>query len=237
MRYRRGRIIVVGLVTTHAGRAGQVVVVVDVAVGAGTWWHCVRARQRETCAGVVEGCVHPVGGVVTTIASLREIRRNVIRTRRSLIVLKVATHAGGAVEAVVVVHVTICASSRRYGVQAGQREACAVVIEGRVHPVRGVVAGIAGLREIRCHVVGTGGALEILQVAGYAGSACQIVITVDMAIGAGTRWHGMQAGKRKACGGVIERGIQPRACAMALLASLGEIRCDVIGIRGALEVL
>jgi len=162
VRYRGGRIVVVGLVARNARRARQTVVIVDVAVGAGSWWYRVRTGQRETSAVVVEGCVHPVRGVVTAIASLREIRRYVIRIGRTLIVLEVAAHAGRSVEAVVVVNVTICASSRRYRVQTGQREARVVVVEGCVHPVRGVVTLVAGLREVRCHVIRISRALIVL---------------------------------------------------------------------------
>ena len=54
--------------------------------------------------------------------------------------------------------------------QSGKREPGAVVVELRVRPVAGVMALLAGLREIRSRVVGIGGSLEILQVARYAGA-------------------------------------------------------------------
>jgi len=68
---------------------------------------------------VVKGSVHPVGGVVTGIAGLREIRTDVIRIRGALVVLQVAGHARGAVQAVIIVHVTIGAGAWRNGVQSG----------------------------------------------------------------------------------------------------------------------
>ena len=46
--YRTGRGREVFLVTGKAGGAGQVVVIVDVAVGALPWWHCVPAAQRKS---------------------------------------------------------------------------------------------------------------------------------------------------------------------------------------------
>jgi len=46
------------------------------------------------------------------------------------------------------------------------------------------VALLAGLRESGRHVVGIGGSLIILQVAGNAGRAGEVVIVVDVAIGA-----------------------------------------------------
>ena len=71
----------------HARRAAQVVIVVDVAIGTGTRRYSVQAGEREPRGCVVEGCVHPVGRVVTLIAGLREICRHVIRVRRALIIL------------------------------------------------------------------------------------------------------------------------------------------------------
>ena len=56
---------------------------------------------------------------MTGIAGLREIRTDVIRIRGALVVLQVAGHARGAVQAVIIVHVTIGAGAWRNGVQSG----------------------------------------------------------------------------------------------------------------------
>ena len=97
--------------------------------------------------------------------------------------------------------------------EPGQREAGAVVIERRIQPGRGAVALLAGLREIRRNVVRVGRALIVLQVARHAGRAVQVVVVVDVAIGALARRHGVQAGEREARVVVIERGVRPvRRC-------------------------
>ena len=81
--------VVVGLVTTHAGRGGEVVVVIDVTISTLPRRHGVRAGQREPGGVVVEGCIQPAGGVVALLAGLREVRRHVIRIRRALEILQV----------------------------------------------------------------------------------------------------------------------------------------------------
>ena len=81
----------------HARRRRQVVIVVDVAIGTLPRRNRVQAGQRESRAVVIEGRVHPVGGVVTLIAGLREVRRYVIGIRGSLIILQVASYASAAI--------------------------------------------------------------------------------------------------------------------------------------------
>ena len=106
---------------------------------------------------------------------------------------------------------TIGAGARRHRVQSGQREPSAVVVERRVHPVAGAVALLAGLWEVRSRVVGIRGSLEILQVARHAPGAVQSVVVVDVTIGAGTWWHGMQSGERKPSAVVVKLGVHPVA--------------------------
>ena len=47
------------------------------------------------------------------------------------------------------------------------------------------------------------------QVAAYAGRGGDVVVVVDVAICALSRWHHVQSGQRKAGGRVIEYSIQP----------------------------
>ena len=221
----------------HAGGAGQVVVVVDVAIGALTWRHRVRAHQWEAGRSVVECRIQPGAGAVALLTGLREIRRDVIRIGRALKVIQVAGYAGRARQVVVVVDVAIGALARRHRVQSGQRKSGAVVIEGCVQPGAGAVALLASLREIRRDVIRIRRALEILQVTGHARRTCQVVVVVDVAIGALARRHGVQSGQLKPGSAVIEDCVQPGAGAVALLTSLREIRGDVIRIRRALKIL
>jgi len=56
---RIGGALIVLQMTTYASSAGQVEVVVDVAIGAHTRWDSVSAGKRETGCAVVEVCVEP----------------------------------------------------------------------------------------------------------------------------------------------------------------------------------
>ena len=129
----------------------------------------------------------------------------------------------------------IAASARRDGVIAGQREARAAVVEGRIQPGRRAVAGIAGLREVCGDVIRVRGALEILQVAGHARRAVQRVVVVCVAVCALPRRHGVQPSQRKSRGGVIKFAIRPLHRVMTLLARCGKAsmwhrrRCAVVG--------
>ena len=131
---------------------------------------------------------------------------------------------------------TIGAGARWHGVQSGEREPGAVVVELRVGPVAGVMALLASLRKVRSRVVGIGGSLEILEVARHAPSTVQVVVVVDVTIGAGARWHGMQSGEREPGAVVVELRVRPVAGVMALLAGLREVRSRVVGIRCSLEI-
>jgi hypothetical protein len=118
--------------------------------------------------------------------------------------------------------VAIGAGARRHRVQTSEREAGAVVVECRVQPTAGGVTGFASLREPAGNVVGIRSPLEILEVARHASSAVQSVVAVDVAIGALSRRICVQAGQRKAGGGVIELAVGPLHDVMALLTRCGE---------------
>ena len=91
-----------------------------------------------------------------------------IRIRRALVVLQVAGNAIGTAQVVIVVGVAIDALAWRDGVSATQREPDRIVIELRVEPVVGRVAGFTGSRELGGRVVRVRGCQVVLRVAGIA---------------------------------------------------------------------
>jgi len=209
----------------HAGRAIQRIVIVDVAIGAESWRHRVQAGQRKPGRRVVEGAIGPQVGVVAVLTRGRESRRRVgHRGGRIVVVSQMARHAGRVRNRVIVVDVAIGASARRHHVASRQREAGAVVVKGRIEPGRSAMALVAGLREVRCHVIGIGRALEILQMAGDAGRAIQTVVIVDVAVGAKPRRHGVQAGQIEARARMVKLTVGPQIGVVALFAGQGESR-------------
>ena len=113
------------------------------------------------------------------------------------------------------------------------REIGGVMIPRSVGPVRGVVAGLAGCREISGRMIGIIGPIIIALVAGIAigwsagktgcmaGNACNC---------------GMFAGKRETRSIVIKCRRRPAVGCMATGAGMAEIPLDMIGISGLLEV-
>src|ERR1700676_2150076 len=96
------------------------------------------------------------------------------------------------------------AHPRRIGMRVGQREADRVVVKGRRLPGAGVVALLAGLREISTYVIRILGALIIRQMAAYACCGGQVVVVVDVAVEAHPRRVGVRVGERKAYGRMVE---------------------------------
>lgn len=105
--------------TGIARRAREVVVVVHVAVGTLPRRHRVRSGQDEAGARMVKRRVQPRGRVVALIAALREIRRDMVRIGRSLILLQVTAHTSCGSKVVSVGDVAIGALSRWDGVHPG----------------------------------------------------------------------------------------------------------------------
>ena len=170
----------------------------------------MRTGEGESGRGVIEFAIGPLHGVVASFAGSRERSGNVVHRRGGLVVIGLmAAHAGGAAQVVVVIDVAIRALPRRHDVRSRERKSGAVVIEGCVQPGARAVALIAGLREIRGHMVRIRRALIVSQVATDARGAGQVVIVVLVAIRALPGWHGVQSRQRKTGGGVIKFLVRP----------------------------
>lgn len=78
-------------VASAACAAGQLVVIVHMALGA--LEICMSVGEREPHRVVVEICGLPCAGAVAQLASLREVQRNVIRIGGFLVIREMATYA------------------------------------------------------------------------------------------------------------------------------------------------
>jgi len=149
-------------VATHASRVStcQTVIVVDVALYA--LHGGMSPRQREARSRVIKRGPGPSRTVMALRAVLRESRTHVIGIRGALEVFQMAANASsvGAGQVVVAVHVALRALHGR--VRSRQRKARGRVIESRTVPRSRGVALLASGRETGLHVIGIGGALEIL---------------------------------------------------------------------------
>lgn len=182
------------------------------------------AGQLEAGAGVVKRPVAPLDRIVAGLARRREICGSVVhRGDRVGVVVLMARNARRAGQAVVVVHVAIGTLPRRYRVRAGKGKSGAAVIECRIQPRSCFVALLAGLWEVRGDMVRICRTLIILEVATDARVCRQVVIVVDMTIGALSRRDSMHSRQRKVRVVVVKRGVRPRSDVVALLAGLGEI--------------
>ncbi len=89
MRHGRGGVVVVVLMAAHASRAGDVVVVVDVAIRALARWDRMGPGQRESGLRVIKSRRLPRARVVTHLAGLREPSGHVIWIIRPLKIFQV----------------------------------------------------------------------------------------------------------------------------------------------------
>jgi len=178
-------LVVIGLVAGNARRAGQVVIVVDVAIGASPRRNGMGTGQREAGLRVIELAVRPLNGVMAHLASGREAGV-VYRILRTLEIGLVARNARRNGDVVIVVDVAIGASPRRNGMGTGQREAGLRVVELAIRPLHGVMTLIArrwetGVRHRSLRV------LIIGLVARVASRVGDVVVVVDVAVGANPR--------------------------------------------------
>ena len=145
-------------------------------------------------------------------------------------------HARGRRHRVVIIDVAIGTLPWRDRVHSRKGKSSGVVVECRVCPGRGVMALLTGLREIRRNMVGIRRSLKVFQVATHACRRADRVVVVDVTVGALPGRHGMHSREREVSKVVVECRIHPCAGGVTLVASLREIRSDVIGIRRSLEI-
>lgn len=126
---------------------------------------------------------------------LREAARCVIGIVGSLIILQVAGVARRGQRRVLSARMTLLARGR--GVRAGQGELSSAVIEFRAQPLRGGMAELTSLRETGGDMIGTGGGLVVLQMAGNAIRTDVGVVAIGMTL---------KASDRAVCSGQRELG-------------------------------
>ena len=210
-------------VASNARRTGDVVVakfrVVTIRALPGR--HGVRSGQRKVHRGVIEGRRLPGGRGVAGLASLGEPARHVVRIGGALKIFQVAGNASSGGEIVVIVDVAVRAHPRRYGVGAGQRESRRVVIERRIQPAVGGMAGLAGGRKLAGHMARIAGPREIRRMAGIALGRHRLEPAGGRALVTGVAIHGRVCpGEREAIVMLLDLldGDLPSANRVALLA-------------------
>ena len=171
---------ILNLVTRIAVGRERCVVVVHVATGARYGRMCSHERERRVV--MVEGRGLPRRCAVADVALLGKSSSHVIRIRRALVILQVATHAGGIRQVVIPVDVTIAAL--QFQVPSRQRETALGMIKCGGLPGRGAVAHRAVGGKARRYVIRIRRGLVLLQVATHAGGAGEVVVPVDVAIAA-----------------------------------------------------
>ena len=122
---------------------------------------------------------------------------NVVRVVGSVVIRLMARVAIRRNRRVIVVHVAHGTSDGRVGVVPSQRKWRVVVIERCRIPGSRAVADIALLGKSRSGMVRVIRGLVILQVAGNAGAAGQVVVVVHVTHGAGHSRIGVEARQRK----------------------------------------
>jgi hypothetical protein len=133
---------------------------------------------------VVEARIQPVSSGVTSLASRRkELRLGRMSRICSVVVVGlVAADASCRERRVIPVDVTVRTLTRRNRVRSSKREWRVVMVKRRIRPHTRVVAQFTLLRESRSHVIRIRRSLVVLQMAGNASGAFELVVVVDVAV-------------------------------------------------------
>lgn len=174
----------------------------------------VSACQREWRAAVVERRALPLRRCMAEIALGRKSRCLMIRARSLVEIVEVA--AGAIHGKPDILAVAVARRASHAGVRPGQFELAHVVIELRVLPVRGGVAGVALGWNVSLRMRRIVGLLVIRQMAAGTIHRCPREFSVDMAAGACN--IDVRPGEWKLRGVVIKRCSQPICHRMATRA-------------------
>jgi len=135
--------------------------------------------QRETSAGMVEGCTSPIRGGVALLTNSRESSLHMVRTGRAVEIGLMAGHARSGIGQVIRPTraecrvVALCALQRSVG--AVKREAGGRVIESGTGPAGRVMALRAVLREAGLYVIRVACVIEVRLMAGNASRASKAI--------------------------------------------------------------
>jgi len=204
----------------------------------------VCASKRESRGSVIEGCACPVGRAVTGLTSRRETSLHVTRIVRAVVIGLMALNARRRIGQVVCPARTergvVALRTLQRDVSAIQGKAGGRMVEGSSTPTRGGVALLARGREIRLHVVGAGGSVEISLVAGHTRRRSGQVICAARAEGRVVALGALQRGMRSVQSEAGARMVEGCACpvrrAVALLARSGESRLHVVRAGRSVEI-
>lgn len=183
---------------------------------------------------MVEGPAAPRCGVVTILAAGWKQGLHVVRVRSVIEVGLMAGHTRGVSAGQVVVAIDVALRTLQRRVCSGQREASSGVIKARVAPIRSAMALLASLGKVGLGVIRLGRTFVIVQMAGHAGSAGQVVVVVDVTLC--TRQRRVCSRKRKAGVVVVERRIGPGNRVVTLIAGLRETLLHVARVVRVVEV-
>lgn len=201
---RVGSTLIVLQMTSHASRAIERVIVVDMTVGTLPRRHSVGAGQGKSGLGMIKCCRLPRRSVVAYIAGLSKPAGHVVWIGCALKIFEMTGNAGSAGQVVIVVRMAIAALARRHRVPASQCKIHHRVIELRRRPRERAVTLHAIRGKVGGDMVGIRRALEIGHMTARAGSRRENVFVVDVAVDTLTRWDGMCIGQRESHSGVIE---------------------------------
>ena len=166
---------------------------------------------------------------MTTFAGRREVQSNVINWRLGSVVSRLVTrNARRRSQIVIAVDMALRALQGR--MCPSQREPGRSVIECRVRPQRRVMAALARRRIFQRHMIHRSlGGVVVGLVAGYTRRVCELVVIVNVTLGA--RRSCVLAGQSPAGRCMIELAVRPQNVVVAVFACGRETQSHMIHRR------